>query len=737
MSFAENSHYFTMSFAKNTTDNSVIDDMLKVIATLAGGERSGDYSFVHCKVDREIPLVGRSKILDSIRKSWSEREKSRGGGDRTLFSLPVCVGVPGAGKTRLLEEWKTVFQTMVIPDSNSLGILVPYFNGHGVREIETQYSTERTFVWRLLHRYFLEDIVLFSTFMDTEAPKLPDITLIQAILVVCKYSSQREGFNVDERTSIFIGVDEFQTIPDNNTEIGVPRLVNLIVDAAIQLRSSGINVYSMFAGTEWGKIGGIGSSNSIVKRISIPFFDSDEKLQIAVHINPRGCRSEAFVENLHQVGDIARCAVEFCQKSLLSESVLGTDELGELASDIEQLHCRQWRENLNRSDLMNLVAFGMSGISVLPAGLPSVPILASSPQQLTWQQLADRGLFNLTPHRSNWFVRIPSIVIRACSSETINNDTTPIEVAFLKTLQLLIALPSMTLDPWQKWEQFGAYFHCLRINSLLLLGISSCTFSTLCPTANTQMEVNLRPAFVFCAAEELNTETNLENLTENRNILKSVNLLDDKCENCHVILNCRNGNAADIYFALQESGSNRWVLFIDQRKRDCIVLTTGVIKGYHDRMTALRKSDPNLILITGLFSALIGYGKKMVKKPINSVVLSKEELREYHCSFADHPSVSTLIDIHLCNRSLLTAILGSVLSKYVKDLIKHSIFPTFESLNRALNTTHKCTIGEEFRNQLFFMTKENSLVPQDAVAYCSDSHDDDSDDEIPFDININ
>ena len=235
MSFAENSHNFTMSFAKNTTDNSVVDDMLKVIATLAGGEHSGDYSFVHCKVDREIPLVGRSKILDSIRKSWSEREKSRGGGDRTLFPLPVCVGVPGAGKTRLLEEWKTVFQTMVIPDSNSLGILVPYFNGHGVREIETQYSTERTFVWRLLHKYFLEDIVLFSTFMDTVAPKLPNITLIQAILVVCKYSSQREGFNVDERTSIFIGVDEFQTIPDNGTEIGVPRLVSLMVDASIQL----------------------------------------------------------------------------------------------------------------------------------------------------------------------------------------------------------------------------------------------------------------------------------------------------------------------------------------------------------------------------------------------------------------------------------------------------------------------------------------------------------------------
>jgi hypothetical protein len=146
---------------------------------------------------------------------------------------------------------------------------------------------------------------------------------------------------------------------------------------------------------------------------------------------------------------------------------------------------------------MNLVAFSMSGISVLPSGLPSVSILASSPQQLTWQQKEDRGLINLLSRRSKWFVRIPSIVIRLCSSETINNDTTPVEVAFLKNLKILIALPSMSLDPWQKWELFGAHFHCLRINSLLLLGISSCTFSTFCPIANTEIEVKLRPAFLL------------------------------------------------------------------------------------------------------------------------------------------------------------------------------------------------------------------------------------------------
>lgn len=196
-------------------------------------------------------------------------------------------------------------------------------------------------------------------------------------------------------------------------------------------------------------------------------------------------RSEAFVEDFLQVGDIARCADEFCKKSIQSESVLGTDKLKELFSEIEQLHCRQWRELLDTLDLMNLVAYGVRGISLSPPDTPSVSILASSKQQMTWQQLADKGLMNLHYCQGNYYVRIPSIAIRMCSSLGIRNDRTHAQTAFLKALTALTALPSTDADSWQKWEIFGAYFHCFRIDSLLLRGITSCPFSTICPLANT------------------------------------------------------------------------------------------------------------------------------------------------------------------------------------------------------------------------------------------------------------
>ena len=108
------------------------------------------------------------------------------------------------------------------------------------------------------------------------------------------------------------------------------------------------------------------------------------------------------------------------------------------------------------------------------------------------------------------------------------------------------------------------------------------------------------------------------------------------------------------------------------------------------------------------------------------MILSKEELRKYHGSFANHPSVSSLIDVHVCDKSFLTAFLGRELSKSIKKLTKSSIYLTFNSLNQALVSGGSCEIAEEFRGQLFFTIQED--------AHSCDGSDDHSDDDSDDDI---
>ena len=51
--------------------------------------------------------------------------------DQKAFAIPVCSGLSGLGKTRLLDEWRTYFALSGI-DGACLGVLVMYANGQGV-----------------------------------------------------------------------------------------------------------------------------------------------------------------------------------------------------------------------------------------------------------------------------------------------------------------------------------------------------------------------------------------------------------------------------------------------------------------------------------------------------------------------------------------------------------------------------------------------------------------------------
>lgn len=666
--------------------------------------------------------------------------------DRTKFKLPVCTGIPGVGKTRLLEEFALIFSKMTHPiHSNMLGILVLYFNGHALQPVESRCSMEQSFCWRLLHRYFLEGRVGFEVFMEKllVSPLFPDhLTLVNTVRAICRWHAIHHCEACDvasEPMSIFIGVDEYQSLSrlDDNTvvppeESKLETLLLLLVSATQQLAAYHIHLYCMFAGTEWCKLSGIGSSSTIVRRIAVPFLSPREFCSIAASVFPASLRSEVFRQCLFSVGDIARNVVEFAVEAKGGASrasgQLSAERLTMIRRRVEASNNGQWSALLSARSLLRLAAFSLSGLhipdpSLLPC--PAIPIKETSGQEqlLTWQQLADRGLLQLEDVDCGFRVAIPNIVIRQCAayyrglSDADYRAWDASEIAFLKSVCAVQELAdARLLQPWQPWEHFGAIFHCLRINSLLVLERTTVDIRSLFRGSRMDglhgdMRVVLAPAYVLESEDALGPELDLTAVREKSNALFQVNLFQER-DNCPVVMNAGNAEAVDVFIMFRTEASGAYVLFMDQRKRDSTSVTTGQLKKFHAHMLRMRPGNPttdSITVITGVFSALAGYGKRAVKVPAGSLVFTRDDLRFYHGSLANHIAANALVDPHSCKKSLLAALLGSAVAGHIVQLRKEGhVFRSFTELNATLASACSCSIAREHRHYLFFECLEDS-----------------------------
>jgi hypothetical protein len=133
-----------------------VDDILAFLVS-----QMHDASKFHCaphvlaETSRSFALNGRDDALMSAANAFKVLSKPVGTTDRTQRNIPVCSGLSGLGKTRMLEEWKRIFDLAEIPNTR-LGVLVLYYNGHMPQPIESLMPIEASFSWRLLYRLFLE-----------------------------------------------------------------------------------------------------------------------------------------------------------------------------------------------------------------------------------------------------------------------------------------------------------------------------------------------------------------------------------------------------------------------------------------------------------------------------------------------------------------------------------------------------------------------------------------------------
>mmetsp|Transcript_17739 Transcript_17739/g.26236 ORF Transcript_17739/g.26236 Transcript_17739/m.26236 type:complete len:741 (+) Transcript_17739:53-2275(+) len=709
-----------------------------------GGRASHSFLNCHSIQDREIPLCKREDILRYVQSIWKLRKDSFGNSsNRTDYRHPICVGIPGVGKTRLLEEWNHIFDGLGIGqlEVDRMGLLVLYYNGHCVCDVDVQLPIEKTFAWRILHRYFFEGLS-FKPFMHQlqSSSVYEDITIVQSILTVV---STRD-LNPSRSTplSFFLGIDEYQSITGDEAD-GSDKLDCLMIalyEATLALTQHGVHLYIMFAGTEWSPLRGTSSSRDLCSKVYIPF--SRDYTPIAASLYPEGLQSETFQQCIFTIGNIPRNVVAFCREVRSEHQRLkrcpSANSLMALRNAVYNTNSSQWTSLLSGDAMITLAAFSLSGISVVPDSSPEIVVCGMNDRPLTWQQLADRGLVALVEDCDGCSrVILPYVALQQILTYEPPPHAPRHLTYFVQAFHHIHELTSQHLEPWQKWEQFGAYFHCLRINAYLWLGYEEISLKKLfygdksLHTSTQDIEVILRPAKIFFTNEKLSNDTNFDFIPEMYNSVRCVSLLS--AEECFVVVNGTDGKGVDIYFMLKNATpDDAPIIFLDRRKRESQSLTTGLISKYFELMPCF--PEKRVRVVKCLFSALASYGKCRVQRPSpQCVVLSKQELVGYHGSLSLHPCARCVIDPHSANKSQIVSILrphmtdkdAKKLAKEIKIQCKYNFFRTFESLLESIqhiDTERTLNISLALKSQFYFVDEIEENEEHDA----SISSDDDN-----------
>jgi hypothetical protein len=660
---------------------------------------------VHTDEDRAVRLSGREMSVDFIRNAWKNMKDAT---DRTRFKIMVCSGLSGLGKTRMLEEWPFLFENTGITGPQ-LGVIVLYFNGRGLRSMDRVLPAEASFSWRLLHRLFLDGIngadLNGPEFSDFFRYKLPGnaaaLTLKLALEVVLAVAKEEQIVQEGETLSLFLGVDEYQKIPpvpvDNDRRMPLKR----ILAELISCRSiAGLNLFPMFAGTDWSKMSIARSSTEDTLRVPLHLLPSrDAEAAIASRADlEQYLASAVFRRQLFFLGGVPRFLVEFGNN---------VGRLGETPSSdaIVGAAAAVWSERVKRAWVMDarsyvkLVAYSIAGVGVLPDAVPGIgahpkgELAQDLHFNFHWRHLADMGLCTLDElDNAHSIVGIPYCVFRIASDLHDHEVEGVVEKALLQNLQWLgkhVDSVTYELEPWQLWERFGACFHAMRINSLIIVrgDKDPVPFSMVCSGASINgcaYNVLLRPMRVMEIDAEFGVDLKAC-VSEKGNVSHQVNWLMEGW----VLLNGAGGTGVDIFFALcLEDGSGHLVCS-DQRKREAgsfgAKRAETLWRKAHQIPACLSASSK---VIVGLFSMFPSYNRATDSLPDDCFVVSFREHQNYHACLVLHPASSPCVDVNRDNQSMLS-LLGSVnvdLAKAIIDRREQSPFADISDFKSFLKT---------------------------------------------------
>jgi hypothetical protein len=173
-----------------------------------------------------FPLVGRETTAEQLLKSTALRYAAFKDGkrDNKLHPIPICVGGPGTGKSRVNQEGLELMTQLAEQKGHPLlpllksasSICVSYSNGMMAGHVDRTFGGEVGLALRLLYREFAEQEALEFTkwvsLFDVQPTSLTLNVAIEALRLTLDIEADSVGL-------LYIGVDEFNSLANFGTPL--------------------------------------------------------------------------------------------------------------------------------------------------------------------------------------------------------------------------------------------------------------------------------------------------------------------------------------------------------------------------------------------------------------------------------------------------------------------------------------------------------------------------------------
>ncbi|TPX56124.1 hypothetical protein CcCBS67573_g09382 [Chytriomyces confervae] len=635
-----------------------------------------------------FPLAGRERSIDHIASCFKKTYDNRSSGDRNKRPIPVCTGVPGLGKTRLIEECSTTIMDRTGIPGKRVSINIS-FGGDGSKFgwLDDQLGIQCSFAWRVLHATFKAHC-RFESWMRDKSPSTRKLLTLDLVLSTIEqhWREQTTG-----NILVFVGVDEFQKLGQERLNL----LLESLCDSSFIAESSQVTLFTMLAGTDLNMARIARTSFPNTERTPVRFLTHAEAMEAIgpyISIYHKGFAvSEAFAQNVFYLGGVPRRLTAFAREVVKT----AMDRLvpTKIQAIRDAVLCTLLYPDLTISDILELLATSFTNSRVV--NLTFCPFRNSSSESsrsLTWSQMISIGLCLIQDDGCVIvpFHLVPQVLARRNSEIFLLNESELALLSSLEDLSTLVESSHAHVPAWLSWESFGAHFYCIRINSFLVLGHKEVLVSDILRgTQNSspifQTMVDIRVAKVFHSDQHYGPTLGKIISKQGAGYI-SVDWIDGP--QLQIVLNGDGGPGVDIFFALKRKDKDGYVVVLDQRKWQGSAIIRSDFLTLMSKIPQKPKFMRNTEVIFGVMSI---YSEINIGSIPDSVFLAgKSDSEGFHGSFFDHPGCSVAIDV---NSGLKTSIQQLFLgSEQVRMTIAENVIDYRQKRGRIDSMAHLAVV---------------------------------------------